>query len=1764
MNQKYANGSINASYVKLTVPENFIKLHKSKKDGNQTIDFSTTSNSFLTLATTLAVFFCFQVAISVNPHSGESQPPMFGDYEAQRHWMESTYNLPIEQWYVNGTHNDLLYWGLDYPPLTAYHHCFLGFVAHKINKSWITLGGSRGFESVAHKLFMRISAILPFYIFYLPPLIFHFSNSKSTSPLLQALALLYPGLLVIDNGHFQYNSISLGLFITSYVFLSRNRTKIGSIFFVAALNYKQMELYHALPVFVFILSRSFNRSSFVDSFLKIAKIGAVVIATFSFIWQPFLLNGTAKDVLIRVFPFNRGVYEDKVASFWCAFSFILKRLPIESLQIQMSAALVLLCSLPSLMQLFLRPSDKNFRLSLVATSLSFFLFSFHVHEKTILLAAVPALLLLPDYPDLCVKDNFCFSLAVFAAYFIISTVLFDFKTKTSLLKNVSVLIEVMVRVDDSEVETPGGYVRLAGKGLPGGEQQPCSSPEVAAAPSDENSPGRTTQLALPSSSSAASSSTYQNLIPLDENEHRYVGLVNQAMTCYLNSLVQSLYMTPEFRNAMYEWEYVQQPAHAKEQKRKADQSIPCQLQKLFLLLQTSDNDSLETKDLTQSFGWTSNEAYDQHDVQELCRLMFDALEHKWKGTKHEKLIQDLYRGTMEDFVACLKCGRESVKTDYFLDLPLAVKPFGAINAYKSVEEALSAFVQPELLDGSNQYMCENCKSKQDAHKGLRITQFPYLLTIQLKRFDFDYNTMHRIKLNDKMTFPDVLDLSEYVKKDRSGGGEEGTPIEVPKEGDDDDMELGSPDLKRYTPGNHDSPNRYSFRGEESACVGNPIDHEAVDELIKTSGDNVYELFSVMVHSGNAAGGHYFAYIKNLDQDKWYIFNDTRVDFASSQEIERSFGGSPGGWNHSNTNAYMLMYRRMDPKRNASFILTDRLPQHIKDSQEKWRIQEQEAEEERLRKLSLIQVYVSINYPFPSFVHHVDNQILDLTSKKYQMAEDFCEYKTEISREQPIKSVFNHAFDFFNERARAYNLTISKSHARLIYVEHNTLKMDFRSPSDLEKKLRVVFNPHIGEPGSLYQVHFILDIRFAPGFFPVDVPLGMTIKVQRVDVGKRTTANELIMVVRPDEKMIKVKEMIGSQFCDDIHQVCQSRMVLEAASSRCEFLVIDQSQNGVEFRNLIAHHMGQALPTLYYDGGLNKMVSEESKNETLIDRNRPFETSLMYQILDRKCFSTFVKVRLPSQEEIEKAATTKNVYQGPSWAETMALMNEEDRVWNEPRAQVDVLSTTSKNESGDMPLLADTDEETVASGRVSTSSMRSISMDEIDSNEMVSGSFCNNTPQLSPCVSEGDDLDPNPSSVEGKAQLMEDYIQNKTSNIYQNFSPASQLSLNKNLKVALGEDTSGAESPSAVSSGQSTLVPSTSNQALSRCEDSVEGKIVAVLSHENYHKLDIDRRMKVSEFKKWVSEQLKMDKNQFVIMKHTSDDGSDPGYETNASDEESISGAFQSCFISIKLRAPLKQNERMIQIILFDMLENQRENWKTLFELPISPSTVIGDVLLQCLRMYKEIYGEELTLKQVRLRDVGGNGGPGNSRAALNPNDTMDKRPFNWGAHLYLQIITDETIIGKPGEPVLVRRFRPSTVETSATHEVLVDASAENPVQSFCESISAHSGIPIDQLAITEPREFNWQKWPFVKSRLDMLDNKVNFTRDLHLNYPHPREFLDKVGARVLYYKDAEEETKLLTEEERKQIKIKENGQSANVNRRKERPLRIQMSSVSEA
>ena len=67
-------------------------------------------------------------------------------------------------------------------------------------------------------------------------------------------------------------------------------------------------------------------------------------------------------------------------------------------------------------------------------------------------------------------------------------------------------------------------------------------------------------------------------------------------------------------------------------------------------------------------------------------------------------------------ILSFQCGYESARTDIYLDIPLVIRPFGSSTSYSSVEQALQAFVEPEILDGNNQYFCERCGKKCNAHK----------------------------------------------------------------------------------------------------------------------------------------------------------------------------------------------------------------------------------------------------------------------------------------------------------------------------------------------------------------------------------------------------------------------------------------------------------------------------------------------------------------------------------------------------------------------------------------------------------------------------------------------------------------------------------------------------------------------------------------------------------------------------------------------------------------------------------------------------------------------------------------------------------------------------------------------------------------------------------------------------------------------------------------------------------------------------------------
>ncbi|KAG9510323.1 Dolichyl pyrophosphate Man9GlcNAc2 alpha-1,3-glucosyltransferase, partial [Fragariocoptes setiger] len=369
---------------------------------------------------TICIALLLRYLVSRFPHSGQDRPPLFGDYEAQRHWMEITINFKPTEWYKNSTDNDLQYWGLDYPPLTAYHMLFSGVVSNLFNASWTELHHSRGMDSYEHKLFMRSTVLISDLMSFMPAVIYYFSQTSSQSSVVKLnhqqqqptpdhsvnnflftiFALIYPAQILIDHGHFQYNCVFMGLVIWAVILVGRQRYLSASLIFSLALNYKQMSLYYSLSFFWYLLSVTIRRRPISRAIFQLATISLTVLITFIICWSPFLDNpNTALQVLKRLFPFDRGLFEDKVANIWCSLSVVFKFKQIYSLEqlLRISTLLTLAFSLPSGIHLLMAPSFQSFRYSLINCSLVFFLTSFQVHEKTILVVAVPILLVFREH-----------------------------------------------------------------------------------------------------------------------------------------------------------------------------------------------------------------------------------------------------------------------------------------------------------------------------------------------------------------------------------------------------------------------------------------------------------------------------------------------------------------------------------------------------------------------------------------------------------------------------------------------------------------------------------------------------------------------------------------------------------------------------------------------------------------------------------------------------------------------------------------------------------------------------------------------------------------------------------------------------------------------------------------------------------------------------------------------------------------------------------------------------------------------------------------------------------------------------------------------------------------------------------------------------------------------------------------------------------------------------------------------------------------------
>ncbi|OIW02770.1 hypothetical protein TanjilG_29546 [Lupinus angustifolius] len=377
-----------------------------------------------------------------------------------------------------------------------------------------------------------------------------------------------------------------------------------------------------------------------------------------------------------------------------------------------------------------------------------------------------------------------------------------------------------------------------------------------------------------------------------KKETGYVGLKNQGATCYMNSLLQTLYHIPYFRKAVYHMPTTENDMPSG--------SIPLALQSLFYKLQYSDT-SVATKDLTKSFGWDTYDSFMQHDVQELNRVLCEKLEDKMKGTVVEGTIQKLFEGHHMNYIECINVDYKSTRKESFYDLQLDVK--GCRDVYASFDK----YVEVERLEGDNKYHAEQY-GLQDAKKGVLFIDFPPVLQLQLKRFEYDFMRDTMVKINDRYEFPLQLDL------DRENG------------------KYLSPDADRTV-------------------------------------RNLYTLHSVLVHSGGVHGGHYYAFIRPTLSEQWYKFDDERVTKEDiKRALEEQYGGEEElpqtnpGFNNTPfkftkySNAYMLVYIRETDKDKIICNVDEKdIAEHLRERLKK----EQEEKEHKKKEKAEAHLYTII-------------------------------------------------------------------------------------------------------------------------------------------------------------------------------------------------------------------------------------------------------------------------------------------------------------------------------------------------------------------------------------------------------------------------------------------------------------------------------------------------------------------------------------------------------------------------------------------------------------------------------------------------------------------------------------------------------------------------------------------------------------------------------------------------------------------------------------
>ena len=231
------------------------------------------------------------------------------------------------------------------------------------------------------------------------------------------------------------------------------------------------------------------------------------------------------------------------------------------------------------------------------------------------------------------------------------------------------------------------------------------------------------------------------------NSNIYIGLKNLGCTCYMNSLFQVFYNITLFRESILKCKV-----------KAENKNSLYELQKVFFNLKYLTSGHYVPESFVQNYDDEVLNPHQQMDVDEFFSNLLDKIENRIKNTDNENLVKYFFQGKLNDSLTFQEgCSHHRTKVTNFYSIQLQV-----MNK-KNIYESLDTLTEGELMNGDNCIFCPQCNKKFPALKSQSFNKLPRILMFVLKRFEFNYDTMAKIKINDFYEFPLELDMTKYIQ-----------------------------------------------------------------------------------------------------------------------------------------------------------------------------------------------------------------------------------------------------------------------------------------------------------------------------------------------------------------------------------------------------------------------------------------------------------------------------------------------------------------------------------------------------------------------------------------------------------------------------------------------------------------------------------------------------------------------------------------------------------------------------------------------------------------------------------------------------------------------------------------------------------------------------------------------------------------------------------------------------------------------------------------